>query len=141
MGLGISSDEYRVLRAWYIEWTKASRLVSAAAFAAIGVTIPLFKLAPGSRLLPGQAAWIRASWALFGVSGIVSGASMLVAVIWMDAINRTHMPSLVGKAVFAHAWRPMFRLGTLGWISMVLAVTCFLIGMYCLLQAALLMVG
>ena len=135
----INESEFKILRGWYDEWIRASRLLATFSFAAVGFTILVFDLKSGRQLDPKQTELIRQSWFLFGGSGLLSGLSIMLAYVWMDTISRIHAPSLIGKVLWRPPWRPFLRLGVIGWAVTVVSVIMVLIGATCTVQAALLL--
>ena len=135
----INENEFNVLRGWYDEWVKASRLLATFSFAAIGFTILVFDFESGRQLDHKQTELIRLSWFLFGSSGLLSGFSIILAYLWMDTISRIHTPSLIEKVLWRPPWRPFLKLGVIGWAVTVVSVIMVLIGAACTVRAALLL--
>lgn len=135
----LDPGEYAVAQYWYQEWSSVCRLVATLAFAAIAITIASQTADNPEKLF--NLFWLKWSWLAFGMAGTFAGVSMLIAYIWMDFANRSHMPSLSGKLLSGSPHQLLrdekpIRLGTLGWLSAVLAIIGLLGGLVLALTAA-----
>jgi hypothetical protein len=136
----INKEEYEIIRNWYDEWVKAARLTGTVAFTAIAVTVPVFKISSDHPLLPEVSAWIHRAWILLCSSGMLAGAGIVLAYLWMDAVTKAFMPSLVGKVVLAGR-SSFLRLATVGWAVTFFSLAILLGGLVCLVRAGLLVLG
>ena len=131
----INKDEYEILYNWYSEWVKICRLIAAFSFAAIGFTIVVFDVKGIHKLPPKLFELIKQSWFFLGLGGILSGVSIMLAYIWLDAFSRSSAPSLIGKAVLAHSVHGL-KIGVVGWIITVSSAFCTLAGLVYVIVAA-----
>jgi hypothetical protein len=125
-----------VLRNMYQEWLRGATALGIFAFGVIGVSLSLFDFKSSSKLDPMQLEWVKGGWGLLAFSGILAGVSILISFVWIDAISRRHVPSLVGKVLIAHWPRSFLRLGLLGWITTSLSLLLLLAGLLCMIRAA-----
>jgi len=132
----LDKDEYEVLFNWYSEWVRICKLLTTFSFAAIGFTMLIFDIKKGHSIPADQIELIKMSWAFLGVGGLLSGASIALAYLWLDSFSRSRMPSLIGKVVFSKSFIAVLRVGTAGWLVTLSAAFCTLAGLYYFISAA-----
>jgi len=133
----MSDSEYTVLRNWYTEWVSACRLLATFAFTAVGFTFVFFDLKAGRVSDPTQAFWIRSGVLLLGSGGVLSGLSIVLGFVWMDAISRKRMPTLALEIFLTKGVNGFKYLGASGWLVTLFALVAVLSGLTCLVIAIL----
>jgi hypothetical protein len=134
----INEAEYKLSETWFAQWVRGSGILATFAFAAIGFTLTIFHFGdPAKPLLPSLVPFLRLGITLLAISGVTAGLNILIAYLWIDAIRRLHMPSLVGKTILMHG-NPLFaKAGVLGWFLALSATILIFAGLICLVRAAL----
>ena len=137
----IDRAEYEAVKKWYEEWFRACMTITAFCFAAIAVTVSVFKIGSGPPLPAEISSWIKRGWLLLATSGSLTAVGIVIAYVWFDAVTKTHIPSLIGKVARSSPPALFLKLGTVGWVLTFVALAVLVVGLLCLLKASLLLLS